>query len=438
MSLVVKTGVASFSAGALTAVTISTGLGEAVKAIMFFWTRQSADGTTDEMHFGFGCCTGTAQEWCVHGKNQDAATTSACAHLMLNNACIVDIAVGAGTTIDFQADCTTFGSGANSDQVVITPSNAPTVTTRVFWVAFGGTDITSAKAGTFSMSSGAGPTAVTDPGFTPNAVIFGGRPSTVAAGTVNTTQALWLMLGAASSTNTADQCSTMVASGAVAASMDDYGRELTNRCMNFESAASSNQGEAHVSSWDANGFTLTHDSSVAGAYLMGYLAFAGTAQWKVISETAATSVTTKAKTGVGFQPTALPLIVSASMTAGEGFVSATDVLGLSVGAYDGTTQGAVWIGEQDGNTASLSAQRQSTALAVINAAGANVVATGSSTTFPATASIQSLNPNGWTTSWTAADATAREFWVLAVAGAAAATPKSLVYQSRARAHLLRR
>lgn len=362
-------------------------------------------------------------------NNADAAATSAVAGVWFSTACIADLTLGTNT-IDFVADCTTFASGANSDQVIITPSNAPTVTTRVFWTAYGGTDITNAKAGSFAMSAGAGPTSTTDPGFQPNAVILAGRSTVQASGAVSTSFAG--MLGAASSTTATDQAVTAIGSCQAAATMHDAARQLTDRCVAYHILGTSSvtdQGSAHVSSWDATGFTLTHDVSIPSAYNLCYLAFGGTAQWKVISETQKTSTGTQAKTGVGFQPTALPLVVSANMVASSSIVGTSagteaNLLGFTVGSYDGTTTGMTWIGEQDNNTASLSAQRQSTALVLATATGTNVVATGSSTTFASTATVSSLNADGFTMNWATADATARQFWVLAVAGAAAAAAKA--------------
>jgi hypothetical protein len=76
-------------------------------------------------------------------------------------------------------------------------------------------------------------------------------------------------------------------------------------CIVLMSDASTVEGKADFKQWDSDGFTLTIDDQFATAYIVSYMILGGTdlTNYYTAVETSATTATTKATTGVGFQPT---------------------------------------------------------------------------------------------------------------------------------------
>jgi hypothetical protein len=134
-----------------------------------------------------------------------------------------------------------------------------------------------------------------------------------------------------------------------------------------------------------------------------------------------TSTGTTALTGFGFQPSGV-LAASWNLVANAGLRTTTDHVdagSLSLGFAEGSEQVGVWSSSKFAvPTQTARAEWLNDTIRLYSAA-----ATGSSSTLNAAADLQTFDSDGLTWNWTAADATARQYLLLAV-GEEVVTPQA--------------
>lgn len=180
-----------------------------------------------------------------------------------------------------------------------------------------------------------------------------------------------------------------------------------NRCIHFfDSAtpgdAASTQGQAHVSAFGDNQFTLVWDVDPAAAHLITFLVIGGTGvQAGVIDFLSPVSDGNVALTGLSFKPTAL---LSLNHASAAGKLSS---VGSAIGFSDGTNDQCLWVGADDNVGTSDTNRQQETEF--IRVQSALLALRGIAT-------VVSLDADGFTLAWTDTASGTRQCSVLALAG----------------------
>ncbi len=390
MGLSVKVG--SFSQRTSTGSQSVTGVGFQPKAVLFFLTDKTADGSAANCQIGYGVATSSSNRWCFYGIAQSGLSTHSCSRRYSLSACIG--AITAAGAIAAEAGL----SSMDSDGFTVNWGTADSTARIVNYIALGGSDISGARCGEIQ-----GPTVTGNQSFTG----FGFKPTALIAFCMGTTTAA-PALGAASV-----RPGMGFAGGggqAMFANSIFYTTALSRRFQRTDlvagEAASSGASicKAQLYSFDSDGFTLNWtEVYTAGRYIY-YLALAGP-RVKVGSFTQKTSTGTLATTGVGFQPSVLFLGSYNLAADSSGFYDGARV---SVGAADGSQQfAATWGGSASGTTSDSQDLDRGAVLKMMTPAG-------SSPTTQAAAHLESFDADGFTLHWTTADATARQIIYLAI------------------------
>ncbi len=413
MTLQVKLGSITLtgSEGATEAI---TGLGFAPTAILFFsdFVGDGADGSHLYDMIGFATASGSAAHF-VESAHNVATTAVFCG--FHNVSCIYKAPDNSGgteiraTLVSLDADGFTLNWNL-------------TVAGRVIrYIALGG-DVASAAAGTFNSNAATGNQAISGVGFLPKLVIFLTSRSNTTANGVTTAGDHGMCLGAAKSS---------LERWAVAGGYDDNAAaanvaQITanNRC--FVNLAPTVWVDADFVSMDADGFTV-NITTAGGQVGVSYLALGGAdLQVALGTDSQKTATGTKAKTGVGFRPEALPILRGSGATS---LNTVTDHVALFTGGAPSVADQTVCaIGETDAADPTIAKRRA-------EAGAAALYISGSTPTVNARAAVSSLDADGFTLNWTVADATARLFGYIALRGAAPsgnATPALQAYYRRRR------
>jgi len=278
-----------------------TGVGFQPKAMMFFGI---ASGTTALTRFtdierpGFGWTTGSTANYSLSWGADDSNTGAADSNTFRrarNNYCYTH---GSASSSAYpQMRLVQFTSDGADVEFDLNDTN----TTRLFYVAIGGTDITNAKAGEFTSITTTGNQSVTNVGFTPSIVFFltGNSPNNPATSTPH----LSVTFGAAkNSTSRGVVCNSSVD----AVSPTDSSRYArTDKCIAFFTEGTNViDAEADFVSMDANGFTINWITAPSVARPIYYLAIQG-GSWSVgstVSRDATSGIGTTTVAGLGHTP----------------------------------------------------------------------------------------------------------------------------------------
>lgn len=370
------------------------------KVLILWATNLTTNATGDNARFFMGCATSTSERWTVCYADDDNAGTSNSGRSGSSSLVARILATG-GPTTDGEADFVSFGSG----QFVINWSDAPSSAWLINYMAIGGSDITAQKAGTVSIATTGGSQSFTDPGFLPSFLLTGhellsplGNSSTAEIG-----------FGAASGAS--DQAANVLIS------RDAQGTTLVGQwqksgrvALGMASDVAADY-EAALSTFDANGFTLSVSDLPAATRVLCYLAIQG-GQWKVGVDTETATNTTK-DTSLTFDPVAVML--SSVGSAANASIDATHA-NFSLGASNETSEASAWYGSQDNQDVSQVSQSTSNtkAIELRNPNGAGLEGSADATTGTAK----------FTLTWGSTDGTQREFIYVAVGASTNVTQKS--------------
>jgi hypothetical protein len=424
--MVTAKGVLVQSGGAgATQVITPTGFsaGEPIRAILFFAGYATAAGTQDaDGILSIGWATndgGSIQQGYLSYFDDDVVGTA-------------DTAAGCDTTaalkwfnagtpvVDGEMDVTTFTDTA----VTVTWTDPPTSAVRIHWLAIGGSDVAQALAFTFTTGTATGDVDVTAPGFQPDLCFLLSRGSSTSG------DAAANCFAGMSAFNRAGQSRATV-----------YMSQDTGTTMILQSAQRAKallmvgtpggvptvRNEATVtadSSWPAGGFRLNYTTSTTTSVYIG-LALRGTFTSTIGAALALTAGSTQnlahsvPPKGAIFWGNNMP--VSAALDTGSG-----DLGGFFIGAADGTNQGSNSVGNDDGNTASMSGRAHSETKAIQNFIYPTPTAVP---TLQSEAGV-TFSGNNVVETWNDLDTVAREhsYVILGSAAAASSLPPALPFR----------
>jgi hypothetical protein len=312
------------------------GVGFTPKAVIFWWTRQTAFGELAAIHVGYGFATNysaTYQNRGVAFASDDAAAKSNAGRIRSETYCINILSAGTPTLVA-KASVTAFISDGFTLNWAANEARAD----YIHFVALGGADITNARAGTFTLATGTGSQAVTDVGFQPNFLMF-----------------LWTFTEAVDTATAHGEIGMGLAKnstkrGALVAfardnlgTMATYQQQRTDSCILLLRTAGAQDAIVDFVSMDSDGFTVTKSDDPAVATPIFYLALKG-GRYAVGNFLSPTSTGTQDITTVGFQPKLV-------MFATQGRATATAIGSTSEitfgGATSSTARGCTWFEDPD-------------------------------------------------------------------------------------------
>jgi len=281
-----------------------TGVGFQPKAVIFFWTAQTAAGFGNGALAGYGFATAAGSERAVNflSDNNVAAASANSKRWQWNNRCVVVTNSSALGTVN--AD----GSLVSMDADGFTLSWARGSAWIIHYMALGGPDITNAAVGSFTPTAGTGSQAVTGLAFPPDFLMF----LSVDSNTVGTIlsphgQVSVGYAGRSKAYGITQGGSTAVSRAAAAPIMTTGAQLSTAAILEKDVGATSRTFVASVTSFDATGFTVDKTINTAGTEtVVHYLALRG-GQYRVNAFTrpAAAGPQSVPYTGVGFAPKGL-------------------------------------------------------------------------------------------------------------------------------------
>ncbi len=319
--------VGSFNIGtgaAASTVTITPGF--TTKALILWWngrTNSTDSGGSATVLRGMGFATSASAfgSWCC--RDEDAAATSATARAYRTDACILEISDSA---LVGWADV----QSINSTQVVFEILDQFVTDMRIFYIAYGGSDITAAEVGTFTATGSAPVNQIVTTSTQGKLVLFGGiRLATVNTATAGSNS----FFGGASSSS--DEYVWAGRSRDAQNSGDAVSYSRAGECIAFATDTSSaTTDRAEFVSFNATPSFTINWLERASAHVIFYLQLSGTFQVALGDILTLNSTGTITETGIAFQPTSL-LLASANRAANTADVpTANDE--LSLGAATGS------------------------------------------------------------------------------------------------------
>lgn len=378
-----------------------TGVGFAPAAVMFWSNRVARGATAAGLWDMRGFMSSSANGNCVCIQYPDnLATTNAiqgvhvdaCVFMNVDNSTTAGL-IGVKVSLDadgFTINWTTVEASARAIQ----------------YVAFGGTAITGALDQAFLTGIGSTNISVTGVGFQPKVVLFAhGVPNSTPNAFVQTAGTRNLF-GAASSSSARFSNNSWMADNSAASNSGQ--KFFTNRCAAAVNSADGIWMDNDFVSMDADGFTIDPITAASSTSYLLYLALGGDSLRAMVgNDTQKTSTGTQAKTGIGFQPTAI-ILSGNNATAAETLT--TDLRSTLGVAVSGGTEAVCAI--SDTHTADPTENGGSTAsgkcIRYVSGATPSVVSE---------ANLDSVGNDGYTLNWTTADATARLFGYIALGSA---------------------
>lgn len=391
MAIEAKTG--TINCPASTGNTGFTGVGFQPKAIIFYWTLQTADGTGADMALGIGTAASSSQENLIFMGADDNVSTSDSSRSSSNAACIRALTPGTATVV-MAADLVSF----DADGFTL---NFTTVTSGVdiHYLALGGDSITNAAAGTQTSPAATGNQAVTGLGFQPDFVLFIWSRHTADDGSTNGNALLGIGAATSSTARWALQGRTTHSE----LNAETAKIQRTDHCIvSLNTTADSINGSADFVSMDSGGFTINWDDATSDSMRWHYICLKG-GNYNVGTISQKTSTGNQGYTGVGFQPSGI-FLASANKTSGTTVVVDNEV---SIGSgTSSANRASAWGGDND-NADPMECDSDSDTTKIIKLFSAGTP------TLNAAADLVSLDSDGFTLNWTTADATAREICYVA-------------------------
>jgi len=378
----------SFAKNAAVGAQPVTGVGFQPKAVVFFWTRQTAvDTFNPDISSGYGFATGPANERAIAIASQDGSLGGNTGKGQWQSSSIV-LFSSPTPTVGAQAELISLDGDGFTLNWTVNEARADII----HYIALGGSDIKNAKVDSFVKATGTGNLPVTGVGFKPDFVMF------LAAHTTGLDFALTdaqVGLGfAAGPTERAAVSVSLEDNEGLA--RDTCSWQRADRVLLELSDFCAADTEFDFVSFDADGFTVNRILNNNDTRLVHYLALQG-GEYKVGSFNKSTSPAPvdQAVTGVAFPPVGLMLASKNRVTN-----AADEIDGrISFGVGDGTTEGATWWHDLIAITAD-NAQRTSVSKIAVHATQPG--------TLDAEADLKSFDPDGFTLTWTTNNTVAHE------------------------------
>lgn len=375
-----------------------TGVGFQPTFLFFVSGLTTTTGSSTSVRFCVGWTAGVGKDVALYMFGVDNQANPDCGRAHRQDFCIYRCSTSLGTSdqaslVSFDADGFTLNWGA---------INA--TSTTVAYLALGGDAAAFAGAGPTIPTSGSS-VATTGVGFEPVALLlahshFGITPS------ANVDDG-FLGLGAASGASAMASISmkSLDNGNGDAAAGDSLDTDSVFQTVGASAASS----EAALSSFDADGFTLSVSSNPASTVATSFAALRGL-QAKAGSFAKPTATGTQAVTGTGFQPKAG---IFWSHRAAAGYADDTTTV---VGVSDGTNEFAIGYGDVNGAVLTDTNRRWST--------NKGVMVISRTAGLAGEADVQSWDSDGFTLNWTTADANAGSVGYIVFGDPAAAPPSA--------------
>jgi len=377
-----------------------SGLGFQPKAVIFFWTRQDAEGLLANIRSGYGFASSPSNESAIaFASNNGVAVFAAVTGRWQSLTSSILILNDGAPSLVAEAEITSFDAdGFTLDWI----TNEPRADI-IHYVALGGSDLTNAIAGSFQKTLGPGIQTVTGVGFQPEFVMFlSANAATVGApgdphGKAN--------LGFAASPSSRASMGVLLEDATLIRNTWVYAR--SDRAFVELNNSGGEETRIELASFDPDGFTLNKEVNTASGQYIHYLALRG-GRYRVgnfLKTSAFPGPTTQSVSGVGFQPTGL-IAMSRSANGAPPGVPENEGR-ISFGAADGVSQGATWWHDDNGANPVEAFERTTTSeLVVLSFQSSAPYAPGSFNTF---------NPDGFTLDWNPNSATTDEVVYVAFA-----------------------
>jgi hypothetical protein len=341
-SSITHVGAFNTGTGAAASTVAVTGVGFQPKAVIFWWSGQ--DGTADVFTdtpgataHGMGFATSSSERGAVANCSLDAVGTSDVARIAKNDACVT-IYLTSATTIDGSLDF----QSMDSDGFTLVVDDAFATSRRVHYMAIGGSDITNAKAGSFTVAASTGNQDF-NIGFTPDLVLMLNAQTEFSSGSVATDAAIF-SFGALTA---AEQFCYLGWSKDNSGTSDttSYMRMTDDAWAVWDTLANGNTPYIAAGSIITDGFRLNVANAFASAVDCVYLAFKG-GNYRVGEVLTRTNTTAWAETGFGFAPTGAMFI--SAMRAEDAVDSETVHNQLSIGgASSGSARQVAYIRDEN-------------------------------------------------------------------------------------------
>ena len=365
--------------------------------VLVVWTAGTTanDVYVVERRFGFGFATSATQRYGCGLRDNDSVGTS---NNDTGSTTSGILRYGNGSNVNaLMVDFVSF----NSDGFTIdVEANTEARANLINYMLLGGTDITNAKVGTFTVASTGASQAFTDPGFQPDFLMAAHIDSTSVGDSVHAKFGLG-MASSPSNTGAHFGLSLDNQADASAGSWRKSGAVLLGLTSN---GSYTQDYEANLSSFDSQGFTLSVSNLPSVNKIFGYLAIKG-GQWKVGAETQRTSAGTKDTAGIGFDPKCI--FVMADQWNAETVLTSGDQ--SNIGAATSTEQAGI-SSFSNGNTGGGNTETDTFASSSITEA----LLISNGTSAAAEAGIAPIT-DGFRATWAPADAFARIFYYAAMA-----------------------
>lgn len=377
----------SFAARTSTGSQAVTGLSFLPKAIMFYLVKKTTDGTATHENIGIGVATSSSERGALGVFSDDAVGTSDTLRYTANGKCI--LLYSATVVYALIADFTSFDDNGGGDYgFTINVTTTDGTGYIVNYLAIGGDDLTNVKTLHFtSRNSGTGTQNVTGVGFQPDAIIL--LHDYIAALNTSTTAAL---LGIGYGVG-AGEAHTSICSDNAQGTSNTFSTQEDTNILRHSTGWKADLIQMTADGFDLNwsAYNTTARNIVAlclkgGQYRLGVYNQGTDGNNQAISVTA--GITGKA------------LIVQSMCAAASANV--VDNANLAFGTATGSSaRGCVWVGDLDAQDTTVADQD------LDRGALLKSMTAGTPTT-EVECDFVSFDTSGFTTSYSAYDATARQ------------------------------
>jgi MSHA biogenesis protein MshP len=385
---------------------VIAGVGFRPTAVLFYWTRQTAEGFAVNESMGFGFASGPGNQRAVAVESDDGSNRSNYSRVRSDTSVILMLlapaaAARATTTLNARASLVSLDADGFTINWVVNENRADII----HFIALG-RDVSNAFTGTITSPSGAGTgnQSVVGVGFRPDFVMLLNSSLSTAEAVDTPLAGKLFNIG----------FMTPAGQGAVSVcGIDDANNnnhpanwQQTTQAILGMSATCTQDSVASFVSMDADGFTIFWSDRPGAATPIYFLALKG-GQHKIGSFTQPVATGNQTTASLGFQPQGL-FMASANRAAP---VNLAVVPGeISIGsAQSAVSRGTIWAETRntrnptDANTDSLT-----------TSAFLSVTGTAGVPTINSQADFVRFNSDSFTLNWTTADATARQivYWAI--------------------------
>ncbi len=328
----VMTRVGSFIKSNTTGNQIVTGIGFQPKALIFYWTRQTATGFSADVNAGFGLATyynNSVQQSAVSVTMRNNANKSDQGRRFSVSNCIIFLDRGGPPTLRARAEFVSF----NSDGFTINWLTNVTDSYIVNYIAIGGDII--ARAGNFNLTTATGTQTVTGVGFQPDFVLFNWSH----AGSFDTNIAR-SSFGIGYAKSASEQGALTQAGSDNEGNNDDKRwQQRTNSCILILTTANPPAQDAIVAfdTFNTNGFSINKTDPPSTTIPIFYLAIKGGTHKVGFFNQPNTNIS-QTISGVGFKSKLLKFI-SFNLLANPNILSNG---GVSIGSATSVNQTSIW------------------------------------------------------------------------------------------------